>query len=305
CMAVYGQAGDRLWLPAELDPGRLGRLLRDPDVELVSGAIPDDADQVLAWGLTEEAVRAGADGDPSLVAELNDRRASLAMEEPLDPALAVPGPRVLESMDEFREAMGSWPHPEPWILKSPLSASGRARIKRSGAPASDAQARARRLFDRFGVMILEPWLDRIADYGTTATVVDGECRAAACHRMENDGHGVFRWARLGDPVPPSFLQKARAVGEELGRRGYRGPYSVDGFEYRTPVGSAARTLCEINVRHSFGHIARALVRRFRDQLGDGKWQLEIVRRRPVTEGAIELVRPCQADPTAVTLSRWA
>ena len=46
CMAVYGQPGDRLWLPAEIDPGRLGPLLAGIGIELISGEIPADADQV-------------------------------------------------------------------------------------------------------------------------------------------------------------------------------------------------------------------------------------------------------------------
>ena len=296
-MAVYAH-NSPLWLPAAFDRSRFGPLLAGTGAEPFTGALPA-VQGALSWAQTDETSATGA-----LAAELNDRRTSLALESPLDATLDTPQPALLESMAAFLEAMASWPHPHPWILKSPLSASGRDRVKRSGAPEIDAETRARRLFNRFKVMILEPWLDRIEDYGSTGTISEAGLGQVRSHRLEVSGNGVFRAVVLGAEVPAAVTEEAERIGDVLFARGYRGPFSIDAFRYRTPAGTALRGLCEINARHSFGHIAWAAVERFQDQLPAGRYRLDLLRKSTPDPSATVLVGPSSVDSTAVQLSRW-
>ena len=49
--------------------------------------------------------------------------------------------------------------------------------------------------------------------------------------------------------------------DKLAQAGYRGPFGIDAFVYGTGYDRQLYPLCEINARHTFGHVARALGRR--------------------------------------------
>jgi hypothetical protein len=113
---------------------------------------------------------------------------------------------------------------------------------------------------RFGEVLLEPWLDRIADYGCSGRVGPQRVELDPVYRQELDGHGVFRFAAFGtlddgDADVMGMRSAASLVGDELAARGYRGPFNIDGFSYRAgePV---LRPISEINARHSLSPLAR-------------------------------------------------
>lgn len=307
CMAVLGRPGDVLWLPVPIASSRLGPLLEQLQVELISGPLANAPrlDEVVPWGWTTEIEQTtGLEGAcPAIeVAKLNDRCTSLEIEHEMGWSI---GTQVIRTQDQLTRALEVWPHPAPWVLKAPLSASGRSRLKRRGEPESDARTRAKRLLDRFGVLLLEPWLPRERDWGTVGIVGDEGDDVFPPHALMVDGNGVFRAIELDVDSPPEIASAAELVARRLRDAGYRGPFGVDSFAYSTAVGSSIRQLCEINTRLSFGHLAHAANRRFRDQLSLGPGahlRLDVTRDGAVPEGAHVLVAPSSNEPTAVFLT---
>ena len=216
-----------------------------------------------------------AHADPDVARKVNDRRYSQALAEQLGAAL--PGSAVLDSprdLDRHLAAGGHRTgHREAWVLEAPFSASGRLRVRRRGNDISpDIATRIRRLFDRFGQLVFRPWVDRVSDLACTGVIHrDGAMTLFPAHGLDNDPAGIFHGARVlprGSPLAvPEELepgaaaaeQTAREVGQRLLRDGYRGPFGVDSFVYRTGDGSLRlHALCEINARLGFGLLARAL-----------------------------------------------
>jgi hypothetical protein len=82
-----------------------------------------------------------------------------------------------------------------------------------------------------------------------------------------------------------------AAGTALHCLGYAGPYTVDAFIYRDGA-QVLHPLCELNARHTFGHIARALSARLGTHvLGFGT---------PPSDARI-LIAPSDDDP----VTAWA
>ncbi len=304
-MLVFAKAGDALWLGAPFDPRRLGPLLRDRGCELIFGDLVGQtlSDAVFPWAWTADVAGALEVPPPcsiAMIAELNDRRFSLALEASL--GVGISGCLVAYDKAVMGDALERWPHPQPWVLKAPLSASGRSRLRRHGPPERDALTRAGRLLDRFGCLILEPWLDRDNDYGTVGWIDDAGIKLEATHRLVVDGNGVFRAIILGARAPKLIANAAADVATELSRRGYRGPFGVDSFTYHNANGIHVRPVCEINVRLSFGHLAHAVAENLGDALGLGAQdalELGIARAGGVPDDATILVNATADDPTTV------
>jgi hypothetical protein len=245
-LAAFADADDtvEIWAPAAADPARLlaAHGWRPPVVRAGAIAAPD-----LAW--------AGADAR-----DVNDRRFALALAQAH--AAALPGARVLASVDELAAAAG------PWIVKAAWTSAGRDRCRGDGAPTTEQRTRITRLLAAFGPLVCEPWMDRVLDVGACARVApDGRVTAEPPHGLITDARGAF----LGiDLAPPPLLATEHArlaevvalAGAALHARGYAGPFSVDAFAYRAPDGARHfHPLCEINARYTFGWVAHALRRR--------------------------------------------
>jgi hypothetical protein len=148
-----------------------------------------------------------------------------------------------------------------------------------------------RLIDRGGVVV-EPWLDRVLDLGWCGHMgAEGPNVGMGPHTLRCDERGGF----LGiDLTPPDALTSAHyrllehvvgEIGPALHRAGYAGPYTVDAFVYRDGDRDLLHPLCELNARHTFGHVAHALRTRF---------GARVIGFGPPPEGARILVD----DPTA-------
>jgi hypothetical protein len=86
------------------------------------------------------------------------------------------------------------------------------------------------------------------------------------HRLVSDPRGGFLGIELEPEVDRGIAdaleEVARPAAELLAARtGYRGPFSIDAFVYRDRGALHLHPLCELNARHTFGWIARALARR--------------------------------------------
>ncbi len=281
-LAVFTRPGDALWTMAQLPP--------DPEsqVELLSGdrCLLNDFDEILYWGQSEDAPRTQAENTqengswqeslwglhctPEIAADANDRRFCLNVASSEEYRL--PGTTLIEGMSELDHYIASAPLGEgdAWVAKVPFSASGRDRVSRHGRLLQgEMRVRTERLLTRFGALLIEPWVPRIADYGECGIV--GNSMADTCifapHRLYSDNTGVFRGIRIADSeveseLGPVFFRElnatAHAVATSLFEIGYRGPFGVDSFVYSDRAGNRRlQSLCEINARISFGLVARA------------------------------------------------
>jgi hypothetical protein len=277
-LRVFAREGDRLWSPAPISPG-----LDE------SGPLRDlpPAGEVLAWCETPEAMahRGGPrlstaipwDAPlrdllwqlptplPAVVAMVHHRAFCLQIAEEI--GCALPGARMVESLAELDRVLRA--APPAWIVKAPLSASGRSRyIERNGPGLTDPKSRrtVERLFERHGPLLFEPWLDRTEDFGVSALLSSDELRIVGTHGQRVDRKGQFAGIDLhpdlSDQDRSRLLETVEAVAAALRRAGYVGPFGIDAWRYRREDGSIGfNPLGEINARMTFGLVEWAAAER--------------------------------------------
>ena len=298
-LRVFCRAGDRLWLAAPLDPGSLPELdgLPRPVLEHGPPEALAPAAALLAWG---EGPRAAAlrerwgigpegPGDeppaalhgplydavwrlpmasPEVVARVAHRGFCLGLAR--ERGWALPGARLVSDPGELEARLSG-----AWVVKAPFSAAGRERLVGAGLEAlrdPGVRRRLEGLFARHGSLLLEPWVERTADFGAAGLVTPEAARLVTVHRQEiGRGGGFRRILPIGPEGPPSGLAPAerdlletafRAAAEALRAAGYAGPFGIDAFRWRRPGGGESfHPLCEINPRLTFGLVARALAER--------------------------------------------
>ena len=231
-----------IYAPAAIDPARI----KLPNVSMRVG---QPAHWDLAWA------------DPNAKAA-NDRRVALALNDQLDTSL--PGARAIASLAEL-DAHLLAVQATKWVCKAPWTAAGRDRAHGEGsALAGEQRVYVGRLLERFGVLVFEPWLDRVLDLGVCAAVArDGMMTAQAPHTLLCDPRGTFVGIDLAEPAlletDRELLERAvDAAGNALHCLGYAGPFTVDAFVYRDGDAELLHPLCELNARHTFGHVAHGL-----------------------------------------------
>jgi hypothetical protein len=328
-LRVFAQPGDRLWLPAPVDPGRMAEVPGLPKVEIAAwplAALPP-VETLLAWGETPEvaACREGPQAwggafvplhellwhlpppAPAVAATVHHRAFCLRVAEGL--GFALPGARMVETLADLESLLAGSEAPRSWVVKAPLSAAGRDRhIGRDGMGLGDPAARrgVEGLFRRFGPLLFEPWMERTDDFGCTAILLpDGGLRVTGFHRQLVDRRGQFVGIELGacfkslgfaglTEEERSRMETAiSGVASALREVGYRGPFGIDAWRYLEPDGSPVfHPIGEINARMTFGLVARALVDRLREPLGlTGSVRLRFGREVPSAPGVVPLLLP--------------
>ena len=120
--------------------------------------------------------------------------------------------------------------PRSWVLKAPLSASGRNRYIEKGGPGlADPKTRrtVARLFEIHGPLLLEPWMDRTADFGVSAILTHEELRIVGIHGQRVDRKGQFAGIDLEPDLTDSektvLRETTEAVAAKLRTAGYAPP----------------------------------------------------------------------------------
>ncbi len=248
-----GDAPHTIWLPAAVDAARLiAHPGWTPPTVRVGDPGAARASIDLAWAAP--AARAA-----------NDRSATLAIAETL--GVALPGARVVTSLAELDDHVAAFAG-RAWICKARWTAAGRDRARGTGARvAVELRTRLGRMLERFGPLVFEPWLDRVADLGVCGEITDDAVTVAEPHHLITDPRGGFLGIAL-DPVDRAIAAPLQAVAHAAATRvaeaGYRGPFAIDAFVYRDPGAPDVHhlhPLCELNARYTFGWIARGLARR--------------------------------------------
>ncbi len=260
-LAAFAPEGEpvEIYAPAAIDPARV--ML--PDVTMKVG-VPAHHD--LAWA------------DPA-AKTVNDRWFSLALAETL--GVALPGARAIASLAELDAHLVTLGD-RAWVVKARWTAAGRDRAYGKGPldaalgpRIAETRTYVARLIDRGGVVV-EPWLDRVLDFGWCGHVgAQGPNVGLGPPNVGLGPHTLLVDERGGfvgiDLTPPGALAAAHhatlehvvaQIGPALHRAGYAGPYTLDGFVYRADGHEKLHALCELNARHTFGHVAHALRRRF-------------------------------------------
>jgi hypothetical protein len=272
-LRAFAREGDRLWSPA-------------PGPGLESGPLRDlpPADEVLAWCETPSALehRGGPrrptaiDWDaplhdlvwrlptppPAVVARVHHRAFCLQIAQEI--GCALPGARMVESLPELDRILRT--APPAWVVKAPLSASGRSRfigksVERNGPALRDPKARrtVERLFERYGALLFEPWMERTADFGVSALLGPDDLKIVGVHGQRIDRKGQFAGIDLQPDLSAQdrdrLLETTQAVAENLRNAGYVGPFGIDAWIYRTEAGTTLNPLGEINARMTFGLVA--------------------------------------------------
>ena len=352
-LRAFAREGDSLWTPEPVDLSRLPTLPGLPVPLLESGPLEKlpPALKTLAWaetpavekarerrsagtvertgappvgGLLDECLWELPHSPPDVVTKVNHR--AFCLEAALCLGEALPGAALIRSVGELGAHLfqggASASIDEKWVLKAPHSAAGRSRLKGQGRTTDQAsRRRIERLLELQGVLLFEPWMDRLEDFGALALIDQQGVRLLGVHKQEVDSGGVFR----GILLPPEGAQcpglekkdevhlesTVEKVGRMLVEAGYRGPFGVDAWRYRSVDGQIKlQALGEINARMSFGLVARGLAERLRKSgaLEAGKAvRLRLGRIAPGEESAargakvLSLLLPGVEDPSAAWL----
>ncbi len=248
-LASFAPEGESvvLHLPAAIDPARV----QFANVEVRTG-VPPHWDVAWAKPTAQEA---------------NDRRLSLQLGHDL--GVALPGSRMITSVDDLVAHLAAdgaaAGFERRWVCKAPLSAAGRDRAHGQGEVV-DGEVRVHlgRMLEKFGALTFEPWLDRMIDLGICVQLrPDGTLHVDRPHTLISDSRGHF----LGiDIVEPALTEAehaelgrvVHAAGSKLHGVGFTGAFTLDAFVYRDHGVRKLHPLCELNARHTFGHVARAL-----------------------------------------------
>ncbi|MDC0748901.1 hypothetical protein [Polyangium mundeleinium] len=246
--------------------GRLGALVRPTDILLWGGS--DEARRAegavgKAWlptpralaALAQAGARVPAAPSYEVLRRVNDRRFSLGL------GATLPGQRAVTTLDEVREALAA---PSPggnWLLRRPHGFAGRGRRRARedevhGAARSWIEASLR----SFGALVVEPWVERVADFGWHGFVSrEGRLSFGEPTWQETAPDGTWLSTRpakpgeIGREETEAFAQGMEQAGAALVAAGYFGPFGLDAFRWRDEKGSLRfNPRCEINARYSMG-----------------------------------------------------
>lgn len=166
----------------------------------------------------------------------------------------------------------------PVVLKASLGLAGHNAVRLWEPEILPAQRRW--LEARLGegrTVVVEPWLDRVAEFSVQAELREGRLRRIGYAGLETDRRGQFR-ANRAEPGwerrPPSAVRHALAgtgaerggleplyerlldrLGAALPEAGLAGPVGIDAFVYRDATGRCRlKPVVEINPRYTMGRL---------------------------------------------------
>lgn len=186
---------------------------------------------------------------------VNDRRFSVGLGATLE------GQSIAASIDTIITRMGERTNVKNWVLRRAFGFAGRGRRRArleevSGSARSWIEASLR----REGSIVVEPWVERMADFGlhgfvsATGVLWLGD---PTLQEMTEDGAWIktrpAAKGELSQEEADSLEATTRQSGEALFAAGYWGPFGLDAFRYRDAKGETLwNPRSEINARYSMG-----------------------------------------------------
>jgi len=173
------------------------------------------------------------------------------------------GSSILSSHD----ALDTWLEKQqgPCVLKTPLLAAGRGHLLLSK---ETKRQQAHDLFTNHGLLIAEPWVDRILDFSTQWELpAQGSPIYLGATICENTKHGGYLGSVVGPesilfgsylPFVTEHLIHAKALLTHIQALGFFGSIGFDAFIYRTLDGPCLQPIVELNARKTMGWVALQL-----------------------------------------------
>jgi uncharacterized ferritin-like protein (DUF455 family) len=183
---------------------------------------------------------------------------------------------VLMAIGQLHEQFGT-----PAVIKSPYGFAGSGMLRAyPGQDLSEAQIGwIERQFKLYGAVLIEPWLQRIADISVVWSPDDDALSTFVFHtnaKGQYKGHSLqpvsyalapelrntmFASQQGQAAAYERLLEVAALVRSRLRERGYRYAAGIDTMLYRWRDRIHLRVLGEVNCRMTMGHIARGLRKR--------------------------------------------
>jgi predicted ATP-grasp superfamily ATP-dependent carboligase len=153
-----------------------------------------------------------------------------------------------------------------WVVKRAFGHGGRGHFLGAGrALPPNAPGWIEKALASGEPVVLEPWVEREADFSVQLDVGD-RTEVLAVLELLTTPQGGYRGNRVGT-VAPAVAEELARVAQEAGAalraEGYRGPAGVDAYI----AAGRLRPLVEINPRHTMGRIALAIARRLGHEVG--------------------------------------
>jgi hypothetical protein len=213
-----------------------------------------------AWCPTPRAlqrlIEAGAAPTPApelaVLRRVNHRRFNAELGQTL------PGARFVTRLEDLHAVIAGDSASGHWLLKRPFGFAGRGRrrVARGRLDASVATWVDASFRSGDGLQV-EPWVDRIADYGLhgflsqNGSITFGEPTRQTC-----DETGAWRGTALASDLESkehaSLGAEARAAAEALLAAGYFGPFGIDAYRWRDDATIHFNPRSEINARYAMG-----------------------------------------------------
>lgn len=283
------EPGDRIWLPGDLETEFVPPLceLGMAAPRFVGPGEPaNNITRLVPWGWSPTVAAWGSaheyqlDAPPQAAVRMaNSRRFSFELEQRWQVGLE--GSSLVHDMAELVGALRELPQGDTrWVLKSEFGMSARERLLGTGRDLADATRNWAKSKLACGLtLVLEPWVERIAEVGLQFEVPrprsaagpsgsgDDPPQLLGVVPLLSDRQGQYRGSRmpgatLDDSWQPAVSLAYRSA-QEIQRLGYYGPLGIDAMLYRGADGRPLlRPLQDINARFTMGRLALA----WRDRL---------------------------------------
>ncbi len=271
-LAALAEEGDRLLCPGAFDAVHLDHLadlgIPRPKLLSESDTLPAGA-ELVPWGWSEVALKLAATSN--LVAQhppldavklANCRRFAQTIEA--DWNCGLDGAAVIGDLEELAAAVRcSVAYSPRWVLKARFGMSGRERHLGSGGQLDEQAANwAKKRLERDGVIVLEPWVQRIAEAGLQFEIPrQGAPQLLGITPQLCDEAGHYHGNRMTIPEGEiadwqPAVETARRLAEHLQKTGYFGPLGIDAMRYcAADGGERLRPLQDVNARYTMGRLA--------------------------------------------------
>ena len=205
--------------------------------------------------------------------------------------------KVLCHADEL-EQLQDYPS---WVLKSRFGVAGRNRILGRNYPNDSQLSAIKRMFQHSGSLILEPWVNRIKDYGVTGFISSETSQHIRVHSLKVDNQGTFcgidtNSTAIDASIASELIDVFKKVAALLINEKYAGPMGIDAFTYLSANGQTKlHALTEINARLTFGHVAQG----YDEFLGR---PIELNFGRSIPKNVTIIATPDSTDATSCWIS---
>ena len=191
--------------------------------------------------------------------------------------------KICVSMESFQNHLNEFSKfgHQKFVMKRCFSSSGRNQQQFSEFPAAQQLLWMKKAFAEDGELLLEPWLQKIADLSVQFKVLpDGRTVPDGITRFLTDPRGQYLGTILGrkiqrtetdllrffhtpkTPVPEILNLTAQQFGKILFDKGFIGPAGIDAFIYIDITGNLKlKPFVELNPRNTMGRVALALENR--------------------------------------------